>query len=138
MENWVKPIQFQYNWLSGITLNINNVKFHFIGVYFPCDSVLNEEKFHNYICVLASLIEEFSCGYVVIMGDFNVDFKRSSNCGNIVLGFVKDSGLKAADTHLLPSDTYSFTNSAWTTTSWLDHCLCTARGYESIKYMEII
>ena len=138
LENWVKPIQFQYDWLSGITLNINNVKFHFIGVYFPCDSVLNEEKFHNYVGVLASLIEEFSCGYVFIMGDFNVDFKRSSSCGNILLDFVKDSGLKVADTHLLSSDTLTFTSSAWTTTSWLDHCLCTARGYESIKYMEIL
>ena len=38
---------------------------------------------------------------------------------------------------MLPDNSYTYISEAWHTTSWLDHCICTADAHDSIQSMNI-
>ena len=43
-----------------------------------------------------------------------------------------------SDLNLLPSNSYIYVSYSWNTYSWLDHCVSTTAGHNSIKNIEIL
>lgn len=56
----------------------------------------------------------------------------------ILVRFCQDNSLILSILDLLPTDSYTYVSEAWNTTSWLDHCICTADAHESIVNVEIL
>ena len=61
-----------------------------------------------------------------IVGDFNAELSKISSFGSILCDFCHDNSFTIADKEYLPADTYNYVSSAWGTTSWLYHIVCTA------------
>ena len=82
-----------------------------------------------YDCVL-------DCTCVYLVGDWNADMDGSS-FGEHLSNFIDDANLEFSSKLLLPNDTFTFLSEAWSTTSWLDHCISTSDGHSSIEYIEV-
>lgn len=73
-----------------------------------------------------------------IVGDMNADISDSSSLfGNHLLQFCSDNGLILSSKVHLPANSYTYISEAWHTTSWLDHCICTADAHDSLEAMRI-
>lgn len=38
----------------------------------------------------------------------------------------------------MPDDTFTYISEAWHSTSWLDHCVCTADAHASLSHIDIL
>ncbi len=52
--------------------------------------------------------------------------------------FCDDSKLVLSSKLLLPADSYTYIREAWYTTSWLDHCVCTADARDCTENTEVL
>ena len=52
--------------------------------------------------------------------------------------FCSDGGLILSSKVLMPDNSYIYISEAWHTTSWLDHCVCTADAHDSLNKKKII
>ena len=62
---------------------------------------------------------------MIVMGDFNADFKK--RFGKELLNFCNEQSLYPSDLliHGIDSDWYTYVSEAHGTTSWIDHIVCT-------------
>jgi len=58
--------------------------------------------------------------------------------GQQLIRFCQDSKLFFSSQILLPVGSYTYISEAWNTTSWLDHCICTADAHDSLDKLEIL
>ena len=74
---------------------------------------------------------------VMVTGDFNADISKESVFGDILLNYCNDNSLTLRDRDQLPSNSYTYVSHAWSTTSWLDHIVCTKDVIDSVTEIAI-
>lgn len=73
-----------------------------------------------------------------IVGDLNADASDDHSVfAKHVMQFCSDIGLILYSKVLLPDGSYTYISDAWHTTSWLDHCICTADAHDSIEAIRV-
>ena len=58
--------------------------------------------------------------------------------GIILKDFCNDFSFSIVDKGYLPAETYTYVSSAWGTTSWLDHVICTADARGCVTDMTVL
>ena len=72
-------------------------------------------------------------------GDMNADITdNSSYFHKHMLRCCKDNNLVLSSQEFLPADSFTYYSEAHSTTSWLDHVICTADAHASIGSMKIL
>ena len=132
----VKPVMFDLNWIVGIELNFNDRRCIILNVYMPCESDDHEDDYLNNLGKITSILDDLDCTCVYLIGDWNADM-GGSTFGEYLLHFIEEAKLKFSSKLLLPDDSFTFMSEAWSTTSWLDHCISTADGHSSIEKIVI-
>ncbi len=85
-----------------------------------------------------SFIQDYPSTCFYIVGDMNTDISDGSSVfAKHLMQFCSDSGLILSSKALLPVNSYTYISEAWHTTSWLDHCICTADAHDSLEAMRI-
>ena len=116
----IKVVNTGYSWIVGITIKTSDISIYILGVYLPCDSSNNEDKFLQCLGTLKSMIVNLPSHHVVITGDFNTDHRHHSPFTSYLENFISDNNLCFMDKELLDSSRFTFHCNAWNTTSWLD------------------
>lgn len=105
-----------------------------VSVYMPCESVDNFPEYCTVLGRIHALVEEYDTADCIIMGDFNADPRKSF--GRELEAFCTEFDFKFVDRLRLADDSYSYV-SPQSTTSWLDHCLVTAKTYAAVHDVAI-
>ena len=124
----VKPIVYDDDRIIGLECNLDGTKMLLVGVYLPCNTHLNFDKFVHYLAKVKTIIDDFDSPFVCILGDFNADIVKATEFGKELESFCKDSQLSIVDVMHLPRNSTSHMNDGHGTESWLDHIVCT-RGF---------
>ena len=132
----VNPIFFDLNWVMGVELYFNDRKCIILNVYMPYECVENEDEYLDKLGKIMCILNDLDCTCVYLVGDWNADMDGSS-FGEHLSNFIDDANLEFSSKLLLPNDTFTFLSEAWSTTSWLDHCISTSDGHSSIEYIEV-
>ena len=118
LDQYITILDDCYDWLCGIRICSGNKEYYLLNVYLPYESI-------NSTCV-------------TIIGDFNADISKKSMFGNIFFDFCNEYSLSVYDKDNLPIDTYTYVSSAWGTTSWLDHVICTSDANDCITNISVL
>lgn len=138
-DSVISVIRLHVDWCIGIRVVCNNNVFIILNVYTPYECHDNEAEYMQRLAFIGSFIEESECTCIYVMGDFNADISDvKSMFGQSLIHFCQDNKLNLSSRVLLPSDSYTYVSEAWNTTSWLDHCVCTADAHEGIENVEIL
>ena len=108
--------------------------FLLVNTYMPTD-YRDDESLSRYQCVLGelqSLLDNINIGKILIMGDLNADPIRKSKFWPSLKIFVEDNDLNINDLSL-PTTTFTYLNTAYNTTSWIDHVISS----KSLKIPEV-
>ena len=137
--NFVNEINFGFDWITGISLNLPNENvFYIITVYLPYNSHENEDEFLEKLGILISVINDIDSPYIWVLGDFNAHIGESpTNFGNHLSKACEENDLTISDKLLLPSNSFTFISDMWDSTSWLDHCISTKTAHDLIQNMRI-
>ena len=58
--------------------------------------------------------------------------------GDMLLNFCNANNVDLVDKSILSADTYTYGSSAWGTTSWLDHVVCTSDAKDCTTHVEVM
>ena len=94
--------------------------------------------YRDYLSKIAVFTAGINSTCIFIVGDFNADLSKTSPFGSILCDFCHDNSFTIADKEYLPAGTYTYVSSAWGTTSWLDHIVCTADAMSCVSKIEIL
>ena len=139
LAQYIKKLDTNLDWLTGIEIAINGHKFIVITIYMPYQCEDNKETYKQYLGALDALLDELETTSVVILGDWNANLR---NCGRSLFGkhmmeFCADNNLIIADRELLPGESYTHVSESWGTCSWIDHVVCTADFKKAIASINI-
>lgn len=135
----VKVIRLNVDWAMGLDIHFNGKKISIlIYIYTPYESYESEDEFLNRLAFIHSFIEDNDSTCVYVNGDFNADVSDSNSLfAKHLVHFCNDNNLVLSSKVFLPNNSFTYVSEAWHTTSWLDHCLCTADAHASLENMEI-
>jgi len=138
MAKYINVVQYDDKRLLGCKLCINNDTMLFINVYLPYQCDENYDDFVRYLGKLSAHIEMSTTASVVLVGDFNS--KMYSTFETELLDFVKRNNLYLSDYEHLGKNNSNFTyvSDAHSTTSWLDHYVCSFSAHNEITLMQIL
>ena len=140
---WRKSLSFNISPLliddSVIGIILSNVtsKVLLLNVYMPCD-MQTCDALHNYRTMLAKLgvlLREQNISNVILTGDFNADPRKGRFWGELKV-FMNSFSLFILDEQL-PQDCFTYLCPAKSTTSWLDHVLCTHHLINFVTNMRV-
>ena len=97
-----------------------------VCVYLPTSNYGSDASNDEFLYTLGELegfIESQQFDRLVIAGDFNVDFDRSSFCARHISLFMSDLSFQAADRSSIG---FTYSRDGGSSFSWLDHFLCTS------------
>ena len=117
----------------GVDFVKNNKKYLLLNVYLPCD-LQTVDSLDNYRCALAQLeiiIKEQNTNSAILVGDFNANPNKGRFWSELD-SFCKTLSLRPLSDRL-PPDTFTYLCPAKSTTSWLDHILCTSHLSECVQ-----
>ena len=63
------------------------------NVYMPCDKNIDNEEYIEVFNVISQVLYKYNPSHIVIGGDFNVHFSRSSLYTHILSVFINDYNL---------------------------------------------
>ena len=114
----------------GIILINDSVSLFFLNVYLPCDfqTMDSLDKYRNALALLGNVIKEQNINNVVLVGDFNADPNKGRFWRELSV-FSESLSLSCLDSKL-PRDTFTYLCPAKSSTSWLDHILCTNQLFQ--------
>ena len=111
---------------------------HLLNVYLPYQCHDNYDIYVEYIGKLSAIIEDCSTSKIAIIGDFNADVGTAFETE--LLSFCADRELIISDHDFFGrcSDKYTYVSDAHSTTSWLDHFICSYDLHTKILEMQIL
>ena len=104
----------------------------------PYECEDNRDRYNDYMSKIVAFCNDINSTCIFIVADFNADISKSSAFGRILHDFCDDFSFSIVDKDYLPAETYTYVSSAWGTTSWLDHVICTADARECITDMTVL
>uniref|UniRef100_A0A3P9KQQ7 Reverse transcriptase domain-containing protein n=1 Tax=Oryzias latipes TaxID=8090 RepID=A0A3P9KQQ7_ORYLA len=135
----VNVVRLNVDWAVGLEIDIDEKKFTILNVYMPYESNLLEDEFLHKLAFIKAYIEDSSSTCVFVMGDFNADLSDDSSIfGNHLTSYCEENNLTLSSKILLPDTSFTYISDAWHSTSWLDHCICTADAHASLSNIEIL
>lgn len=138
-EHLIREIRLNVDWAVGIEIKYEDKKFVIINIYSPYECLENESDYLEKIAFIAAFVSELDTTSVYLVGDWNADISDNNSLfANHLRHFCSDNNFVLSSLHSLPADSYTYVSEAWHTTSWLDHCICTADANASIEKMEIM
>ena len=138
IDQFVNPLNFNEDWITGIKIEYNNKHVVLLNVYLPYEHPENNNLYIECLGKLNAIIEELSSTTVIITGDYNANInKTDSNNGKQLIQFCDEFNYMFASKLMLPNDTYTYVSEAHGTTSWLDHCISSSDGYDIICNMNV-
>lgn len=138
LDPLISIIDCDYDWLCGIKICDNRKEYYLLNVYLPYEYVDNRDEFMDCIAKLDVFVQNITSTFVTIVGDFNANISRQSVFGDILQKFCIDNNLNIMDKDDLPEDSYTYVSSAWGTTSWLDHVVCSSDAKYCTSNLEIV
>ena len=97
-----------------LIMAVNIIRFH------------NRDDYSDCLTKLNVVIENINATCITVIGDFYANLSKQSVFGEMLLNFCRENNADIVDKTILPADTYTYVSSAWGTTSWLDHVVCTS------------
>ena len=91
-----------------------------INCYMPCDNYTVDENYVDTLNTISQLLYSYNPSHVVMGGDMNVDFNRSSLHTRILTDFIEDFNLYSCGDLPIASVPYTYTSST-NITSKIDH-----------------
>ena len=87
----------------------------------------------------ALLLKKVKCTCIFVLDDMNSDISDDGSLfGRHLNQFCVNNKLVLTSKVMLPSNSYTYISEAWHTTSWLDHCICTADAHDHLMETEIL
>ena len=111
--------------LIGIKLDNGEEVILLLNAYLPCDlqNMNALDRYRNSLAILKTVVIEQNISKCIILGDFNADpFK--GRFWKDLMEFCLSLSLTVVDRQL-PNNTFTYLCPSKSTTSWLDHILCT-------------
>ena len=137
LDRYVQVVDLQCNWACCIKISIANRLMYFFSVYMPYESADNADEFSSRLSELSNFLNECSSSAIYLMGDFNVDMQKSIVFKPLLCDFLYDTSMLLSDCVFL-RDEFTYISDAWSTTSWLDHCICTEDAQNAIVSMDVL
>jgi exonuclease III len=135
----VKVSTYDDSRLIGLEITSGATKILIICVYLPTNSRENFDEYVSYLGKIHSIVDEANTSNVYIVGDWNANLLKETEHGIELVHFCAEYGYIISDAALLDSDTYTYVSEAHVgTTSWLDHCVCTASAHTAILDMSVL
>lgn len=134
-------VRLDVDWAIGIEFNCGDKNFIILNIYTPYECSQNEEEYLNRLACVMSFIQDNASTCFFIVGDMNADVSDGSALfAKHLMQFCFDNGLILSSKVLLPDSSYTYISEAWHTTSWLDHCICTADSLtkNDCSFLEVI
>ena len=124
--------------ITGLELKLLSGSIHLLNVYLPYQCHDNYDVYVEYIGKLSAIIEDCSTSKIAIIGDFNADVGTAFETE--LLSFCADRELIISDHDFFGrcSDKYTYVSDAHSTTSWLDHVICSYDLHTKILEMQIL
>ena len=109
-----------------------------INVYMPTDfgTSLPNVEFISCLSEIEAFIDSQSFDFLIIGGDFNVDFARASNNSLSLCDFMSSLNLSAVDC-LFSSIPFTYMRDDGSATSWVDHFLCSEQLVPSFSSISL-
>ena len=104
-------------------------------MYLPYECVDNRDDYNYCLAKLNVVIENINTTCITVLGDFNANLSKQSMFGEMLLNFCSENNSDIVDKTIPPADTYTYVSSAWGTTSWLDHVVCTSDAKDCITHI---
>jgi exonuclease III len=118
--------------ISAIKLSSGGVDILVFCVYMPNNCIDNLTEFVQCVSAISAIVDENSIETVYILGDYNAH--PGELFSNELQSFCTDQGWVYADLIKLgaDSDTFTYVSDSHFCSRWLDHCLCSTAGWNSI------
>ena len=98
IDQFITPIKFDLDWLTGIMFEQDGRKYAIICVYMPYECNANEDIYLDKLGVLHSILDELDTTCVSILGDWNGDISDpNSQFARHLKLFCLDTGLVLSD-----------------------------------------
>ena len=81
------------NWVCGLLYGENDSLTMLLNVYMPCDKNTDDHVFINVLNTIPQLVYKHNPCHIIIGGDMNVDFIRSSPNTRVLSDFITDFNL---------------------------------------------
>ena len=138
LSHCVKPVLISDS-VIGVILSGEVGEVLLINTYMPCDLQTLDalDKYRQMLATLETVIREQNINNVIVIGDFNAD-PRKGRFWKELPDFVGSLSLTVVDDQLLPVDSFTYLCPAKSTTSWLDHVMCSKhiKGWFSDMYID--
>ncbi len=136
---FIKPLETNLNWCTGIILEFNQKKLVIVNVYLPYQCVENEEKYLHNLGELSALLLELDTTCFAAFGDWNANLRDVGNSlfSRHLINFCDEHNLILSSKIMLPPDSYTCVSEAWGTESWLDHAVTSSDFHDAITNMDI-
>ncbi len=109
-----------------------------LNVYLPYDTPSNYDEYMYYLDKIKSFINACDSPLVYVIGDFNANLSNSSCFGNELVQFCQSNSLSLRDREICSGGMYTYVSDSHGSTSWLDHCVCTESGRESVTSVKVL
>lgn len=137
----IKPLTYDLDWMVGMELvsldKTSIASYLFINVYLPYKCDENLELYVECLGKIQQVIEEACTSNIIICGDVNCDPRIDDDYGRVLTSFCGDMDLSLIDMDILKNGAFTYISDAWGTTSWIDHCLCSAEICKVVKCVSV-
>ncbi|XP_027883670.1 uncharacterized protein LOC114150994 [Xiphophorus couchianus] len=132
-DQLVDVIRLGVDWAIGLKFTCGDKHFIVLNIYTPYECPQNEDEFLNRLSFIMSFMQDNLSTCFFIVGDLNADVTdKHSTFATHLMQFCHSNALILSSKALLPNNSYTYISESWHTTSWLDHCICTADAHDSI------
>ena len=136
LSPFISPV-FVDDSIIGVTLETENFKVLLLNIYLPCDkqSIESVDKYKQALTTLELVIREQSANQIVLIGDFNADPSKG-RFWKLLQEFNQSLSLVVMDKHF-PNGTFTYLCPSKSSTSWLDHIVCTEKVANCIRNVSV-
>jgi len=138
LSNYVHITKYDDPRIIGCNVTVNAHVNMFLNVYLPYQRDDNHDDYMNYLGKISSIISQCESSYIRIVGDFNATV--GSPFEQELFSFVNANNMHISDYELLgrESGTHTYVSDAHSTTSWLDHYVCSTSMRANICDLEVL
>ena len=143
LSSCISTLNFDDDRLSAVTLRDNLGNIHLlINIYMPYQCSENVDLYLEVLGRICSLLDSNDWNYLYLAGDFNAS--PGSKFYEMLCDFCTDHDLKIRDIEFFRSlsmrgeDVFTYVSDAHSSTSWLDHVICSNNATCNVNDFSIL
>ena len=122
--------------IIGLNVSCDNKRETLImNVYMPYMCADNKDLYLEYLGSVGAILQDAATSSVMILSDFNAGVHTYYE--KFLLDFCDDNQMTISDYSFLPEGAFTYISNAHSTTSWLDHCICTQGVHKRIENISV-